>query len=118
VATILFVDLVGCLVSLSLILLWPDSVPILWAGSIGLGLFMASIFPTTMMLAGERMHVTGAMTGWFLAGASIGGMFLPWGIGQAFAGLGAGAMPIIVLVSVAINLLIVTLFNVSFQKIK
>jgi FHS family Na+ dependent glucose MFS transporter 1 len=114
--TILFVDLAGCLLSLSLILLWPDSVPILWIAIIGLGLFMASVFPTTMMLAGERMNVSGAMTGWFLAGASLGGMFLPWGIGQAFAGFGAGAMPIIVAVAVAFNLLIIILFNTSSFK--
>ena len=93
-----------------MILLWPDSVLALWAGSIGLGLFMASIFPTTLMLAGERMRVTGAMTGWFLAGASVGGMSLPWGIGQAFVGTGAGAMPVLVLAAVAVNLLVILLF--------
>ena len=114
--TILLVDLAGCLASLGLILLWPDSVPVLWVGTIGLGLFMASIFPTTLILAGERMRVTGTMTGWFLAGASIGGMFLPWGIGQAFARLGAGTMPVIALVAVAINLLIIILFNTSPVK--
>jgi hypothetical protein len=63
-----------------------------------------------MMLAGERMHVTGAMTGWFLAGASIGGMFLPWSIGQAFVRIGAGAMPVLVLASVVVNLLAILLF--------
>ncbi len=109
-ATILIVDLVGCLASLGLILLWPDSAPVLWAGTIGLGLFMASIFPTILMLAGERMRVTGTMTGWFLAGASVGGMSLPWGIGQAFVGIGARAMPVLVLVTVAFNLLVILLF--------
>ncbi|MBN1452513.1 MAG: MFS transporter [Anaerolineales bacterium] len=111
-ATILFVDLLGCLASLGLILLWPDSAPVLWAGAIGLGLFMASVFPTTLMLAGERMRVTGTMTGWFLAGASIGGMSLPWGIGQAFVRIGAAAMPVLVLAAVAVNLLVILLFLV------
>jgi len=111
-ATILFVDLLGCLASLGLILLWPDSAPVLWAGAIGLGLFMASIFPTTLMLAGERMHVTGTMTGWFLAGASIGGMSLPWGIGQAFVRIGATAMAVLVVAAVAVNLRVILLFLV------
>ena len=71
---------------------------------------MASVFPTILMLAGERMRITGTMTGWFLAGASVGGMFLPWGIGQAFVGIGAGAMPVLVLVTVALNLLVILLF--------
>jgi FHS family Na+ dependent glucose MFS transporter 1 len=109
-ATILIVDLLGCLASLGVILLWPDSVIALWIGAIGLGLFMASVFPTTLMLAGERMRVTGAMTGWLLAGASAGGMFLPWGIGQAFVRIGAGIMPVLVLASVVINLLTILLF--------
>ena len=109
-ATILIVDLLGCLASLGVILLWRDSATALWIGAIGLGLFMASIFPTTLMLAGERMRITGAMTGWFLAGASIGGMFLPWGIGQAFVRIDPVTMPILVLASVVVNLLVLLLF--------
>ncbi len=111
-ATILFVDLLGCIASLGLILLWQDSSAALWAGTIGLGLFMASIFPTILMLAGERMRVSGAMTGWFLAGAGIGGMLLPWGIGQAFVRVAAGAMPFLVLATVIANLLVILLFLV------
>jgi MFS transporter, FHS family, Na+ dependent glucose transporter 1 len=109
-ATILIVDLLGCLASLGVVLLWRDSATALWIGAIGLGLFMASVFPTTLMLAGERMRITGAMTGWFLAGASIGGMSLPWGIGQAFVRIDPVTMPILVLVSVVVNLLVLLLF--------
>ena len=67
-------------------------------------------------LAGEHMRVTGAMTGWFLAGASLGGMSLPWGIGQAFVGIGARAMPVLVLATVAVNLLVILLFLVRPVK--
>jgi FHS family Na+ dependent glucose MFS transporter 1 len=109
-AQILVADFLGCLASACVILLWRDSVLALWGGAIGLGLFTASVFPTLMMLAGERMHVTGAMTGWFLAGASIGGMVTPWGIGQAFVRFGPGSMPVLVLVSLVLNLLVVLLF--------
>ncbi|MGD8403128.1 MAG: MFS transporter [Anaerolineales bacterium] len=108
--TILFVDLVGCLASLGVIMLWGDSTLALWAGSIGLGLFMASVFPTTLVLAGERMNVTGSMTGWFLVGGGIGGMTLPWVIGQAFVGIGAGAMPVLISIAVALNLLSIAVF--------
>jgi len=109
-ATILFVDLVGCLASLGVMLLWQDAAWAVWAGSIGLGLFMASIFPTTLMLAEDRMHVTGTITGWFLFGGGTGGMILPWVIGQAFVRPGAWVMPVIVLVTVAVNLLVILLF--------
>jgi len=109
-ATILLVDLAGCLASLGIVLIWGDSAIILWAGCIGLGLFMASIFPTMLVLAGERMRVTGSITGWFLVGSGAGGMILPWLIGQAFVGYGAGAMPALVAGTVFLNLLAILLF--------
>jgi FHS family Na+ dependent glucose MFS transporter 1 len=85
---ILLGDLVGCLVSIGLILVWPSSLAAIWLGTIGVGLSMASIFPTTISLAERRMTVTGQVTGWFFVGASAGGMLLPWLIGQMFESVG------------------------------
>ena len=85
---ILVADLLGCVASLAIILAWPDSVVALWAGSIGLGLAQASIFPAAITLTEQRVHVTGQITGWFLVGASIGAMTLPWLIGQLFEPVG------------------------------
>jgi FHS family Na+ dependent glucose MFS transporter 1 len=108
--TILFMDLTGCLASAAVILLWRESALALWIGSIGLGLCMASIFPTILMLAGERMRVTGAITGWFLVGSGAGNMILPWLIGQVFVGTGPQAMPVIVLVDIIALLLVLVYF--------
>ena len=116
-ATILFVDLVGCLASLGVILLWRDSALALWAGAIGVGLFMASVFPTMLLLAGEHMHVTGAITGWFLVGGGAGGMIWPWVIGQAFVGIGPVAMPALALAAIAVNLLVILIFLARPVKI-
>ena len=88
--TILIMDLAGCLASIGLILLFDDSAPMLWIGSIGLGLSMASIFPTILVLAGESMQVSGAITGWFIVGAGTGGMLIPWLIGQIITPFGPG----------------------------
>jgi len=109
--TILYLDFAGCLLSLGLILLFRDSGIILWIGSILLGLSFASIFPTFLTLSEERMHVTGTMAGWFLVGGSIGGMILPWSIGQAFVRIGAGAMVMIVFVGLVFNWLALILFT-------
>ena len=109
--TILYLDFAGCILSLVLILFFRDSATVLWIGSILLGLSFASIFPTFLTLSEERMHVTGTMAGWFLVGGSIGGMILPWGIGQAFVRLGAGAMVIIVFLGVILNLLALAIFT-------
>ena len=110
-ATILLADLAGSLASLALILLWPGSTQALWVGTILLGACMASIFPTTLLLAGEHMRVSGAMTGWFLMGASLGGMSLPWAIGQAFVRVGARAMPVLVTGTLVANLSVIVLYN-------
>ena len=107
---ILFADLIGCAISTIIVMLWKDSSLALWVGSIGLGLSMASIFPTFLMLAGERMEVTGAMTGWFLVGSGAGSMLLPWLIGQIFVRTGAGAMTIVLLIDIAAIVLVLLLF--------
>ena len=116
-ATILLADLAGCLAGLALIMLWPDSAQALWVGAIVLGACMASIFPTTLLLAGEHMRVSGTMTGWFLMGASLGGMSLPWVIGQAFVRIGAQAMPVLVSTTLAATLSVILLYNYRSRPI-
>jgi len=84
-------DLLGCVASLAILLAWPHSTVALWLGSLGVGLAMASIFPTTISLAERRMAITGRATGWLLAGGGAGSMLLPWLMGQAFEPLGPRA---------------------------
>jgi FHS family Na+ dependent glucose MFS transporter 1 len=85
---ILLMDLSGSLVAFAILLLWPMSSTALWAGTIVLGLSIASIFATAMAFAEHRLRLTGAMIGWILVGGGIGGMFFPWLIGQLFERLG------------------------------
>lgn len=108
--TILFLDIAGCALSTILIMLWKDSSIVLWIGTIGLGISMASIFPTFIMLAGERMKITGTITGWFLVGSGAGSMLLPWLIGQIFVRTGPKAMTTVLLVDLAILLFVLLLF--------
>lgn len=108
--TILFLDFAGCLISLALIGLAQDSVPMLWVGTIGLGLSTASVFPTLILLAGERLHVTGTITGLFLVGSGAGSMLLPWLIGLAFTSISPHAMITILFVDVVLGLATIALF--------
>jgi FHS family Na+ dependent glucose MFS transporter 1 len=98
---LLLIDLLGCLLSLAVIVLQPASATALWAGAIGLGLFMASIFPMTISVAERRMGITGQVTGWFFFGVGLGGMFLPWLIGQLFVPLG----PYVTMLALGVDLL-------------
>ena len=81
---ILFGDLVGGTISIIMILLFVKSNVMLWIGSILFGLSLASVFPTMFSLAERRMTMTGKVTSWFFVGASAGGMFFPWLMGQLF----------------------------------
>jgi FHS family Na+ dependent glucose MFS transporter 1 len=76
------------LASLGTLLAWPQSSAALWAGSIGMGLSMACIFPTLLIYAGPKLakggRVSGRITSFFFVGSSTGSMILPWLMGQAF----------------------------------
>jgi MFS transporter, FHS family, Na+ dependent glucose transporter 1 len=115
--TILFTDLAGCLLGLSLIILEHASAPLLWIGSSIFGVSMASIFPTILMLAGERLRVTGTITGWFLVGGGVGGMVLPWLIGQAFVLTGPGSMIFIIAADLILEAIILLIFIYGTRKI-
>lgn len=115
--TILLLDFAGCLLSLGLIAVASDSALVLWIGTIGLGLSTASIFPTLLILAGERLQMTGTVTGLFFLGAGIGGMLLPWLIGSAFGSIGPHSMIAILLVDTAVALLALAAFLRSSRTV-
>jgi FHS family Na+ dependent glucose MFS transporter 1 len=81
-------DLIGCLASVGIVLLFPASQLALWIASFGLGLAIASMYPMTLCLAEQHMRISGQITGWLLVGSSTGMMLLPWLIGQVFESAG------------------------------
>lgn len=85
---IVLADLALALAGLGTLLAFSSSTWALWAGTILFGLGIASAFPTLLTFAGRHMVITGAITGWFFVGASLGGMILPWVIGQYFETVG------------------------------
>lgn len=103
---ILLGDLLGCIISVMIMLLWPGSLVAAWAGTLGIGVSMASIFPTTLSLAERRMTITGQVTGSFFVGASLGGMTLPWIIGQLFESIGPRVTMFAILINVILALAI------------
>ncbi len=100
-STILLVDLIGCLLSIGIILLSPFSIISIWVGAAGLGISAASLFPTTVSLVERRIEITGKITSRFIIGSAFGAMFPPWFVGQLFETAG----PQIVIYSVFITLL-------------
>lgn len=102
--TALLVDLVGCVLSAGLMLALPASRLAVWVGVIGVGLFMASIFPTAILLASRRMDLTGFTTSLFFLGSSSGAMLMPLLIGQLFERLGPPVTMMVILSAVVLDL--------------
>ena len=102
--TILFVDVLGCIASVGLILLLPQSTPAIWIGAFGMGLFMASMFPTMISYSEQRMAITGKITAWFLVGSAAAGMTIPWLVGQLFTVIGPRISMVIVFVDLVLCL--------------
>jgi len=114
---IMSIDLVGCLVSVGVILMWSHSSLALWIGAIGFGASTASIFPTTLSMAERRLDINGQITGWFFVGASLGGMFLPWLIGQFFERRGPQTTMVILLIDLlAVSLVFLALIAKGDSK--
>lgn len=111
-------DLLGCLLSIGAIVVYPNSLAVVWVGTLSLGFFMASFFPTTLTLAGQRMQISGKVSGWFFVGAGAGGMFLPWLIGQLFEVVGPGITVSLILADllVALGALVVFLFLTAVPR--
>ena len=101
--TILVTDLAASICGVSAILIWQTSTTVVWAGTFVVGLSLASLFPTTVNLAEQRMVLNGRVTSWFFIGASAGGMCVPWLIGQVFEQRGAVITMVMILCDLALT---------------
>ena len=110
--TLLLADLIGGLISVLVILIWPASEWALWIGVGGAGLSVASAFAVTVTWTGRRMTLTGAATSWFLVGASLSGMTLPWLIGQLFESTGPRVTMFTILAVVLLGFVVYSLLMV------
>jgi FHS family Na+ dependent glucose MFS transporter 1 len=113
---ILLADLIGCLISVSVLMAWPNSATAVWAGTFGAGLAMASMFPTALSFAERRMTITGTITSRFFVGGSTGGMVLPWVIGQLFEPVGAWVAIVVILGGVILDLVIYSVIVAHTQE--
>ncbi len=118
--TILLSDFAICLAGAGLIVFLPGSTTLLTIATILVGLGNASIFPTTINLLERRMVITGKVTSMIFVGVSLGGMFLPWLMGQLFvtAGPDAAITAILVDTLVALALYLVLIFGVRGKRVE
>lgn len=115
---ILLADLLLVLVGLTVVIALPASLNALWVGTVIIGLGMASIFPTVLILAEQNMTITAAVTSMFFIGSSLGGMIFPWLVGQLFVPFGPGVMPVAITVGVLLNLVFLVVVWVYGSRLK
>lgn len=116
--TMLLIDLIGAVASVGVILLLPGWPPAVWIGTIGLGLSIASMFPSSLNYAERLMPISGRVTSLLLVGANAGSMVLPWVIGQRFESAGPQSMMVtffIVLTAALLLLLAIRRYGRRFE---
>ncbi|MFI5176731.1 MAG: MFS transporter [Terriglobia bacterium] len=87
-STLVKVSAIGSAIG-GLLLLMPTSAPVAAAGVVLIGLSFASIFPTTLGMAGGRFEAySGTVFGILFGIALGGGMTIPWAVGQISAAYG------------------------------
>jgi fucose permease len=75
-----------------------------WIGTFMFGLGVAPQFPTMISFAESHLRLTGSDTSWFVGAAGLGGLVLPWAIGQVIDDTDVSAMPLIVFAVAAATL--------------
>jgi len=94
---ILTADLGGAVVCLASLSFWSSSPVVVWAGTVGLGLAIASVFPTALSLAERRLSLSGKLTSWFFVSGGLGAVVVPWLIGKLVEGAGPVMIPQVLL---------------------
>jgi fucose permease len=101
--TLLIANLVGCLLGLSLGVFGGSSPVLIWIATIIFGASIATMFPVGLSFANSMLSVTGQFTSLIFVGSSLGGMLVPWLIGQFFEQVGPHSMMVILLVDMVIS---------------
>jgi MFS transporter, FHS family, Na+ dependent glucose transporter 1 len=99
--------LAGCVLStfaaVALVVAHGNGVPV-WVATVLFAVGLAPQFASMISFASEHLPLTGSATSWFLAAAAVGGLTVPWIIGQLFSGVGSGALPAVSLVAAGATL--------------
>lgn len=80
----LFCNIMGCNIGLLLMLSLRYNHIVLIVGTCMLGIFMSSVFPTTLSLTEQYIHVTPTTTSFLVFGAAVGEMSMPVIVGHEF----------------------------------
>lgn len=82
----------GAVLSVLVLFFFRSSPLAIWIGTLGMGLNVAALFPSTYTFVQSKIQLSGKLTGVVWAAGSSGAMLLPWLIGQQIDRFGASSM--------------------------
>jgi fucose permease len=69
-----------------------------WIATVLFAVGLSPQFASMLAFASEHLPLTGSATSGFFAAAAVGGLTVPWVIGQLLSGVGTGTFPVVMLV--------------------
>ncbi|KAM7295228.1 major facilitator superfamily domain-containing protein 4A [Ixodes scapularis] len=105
-ALMLLCNVIGCTIGVVLMLSFPWSKAVLIVGTMLLGCFMSSVFPTALSLAEQCIYVSPRITSTLVVGAALGEMSMPVILGHEFHRAGPTAFPVTCLVLCLLSCLV------------
>ena len=118
VTKMLWITLLGSLVSLCFLLIWPASKTALWVAILGFGYFIATIFPTAMNFTENLNVISSKVTSLFFVSASLSSMLSPWVVGQLFASQGPRVMVFVVIGNILLGLIFYILIRTLQNRLQ
>lgn len=94
--TMIFSDLLGCILSLLCIIIFHDSTAVLWIGTVTYGISVASVYPSAINYAESQFPMTGQVLSALTVAASSGDAVMPLLMGFSISSA-AGPMGLMLL---------------------
>ncbi|KAL0608945.1 Major facilitator superfamily domain-containing protein 4A [Plecturocebus cupreus] len=88
-ATMVFINVVGVLVTFLVLLIFSHNVVFLFVGTASLGLFLSSTFPSVLAYTEDSLQYKGCATTVLVTGAGVGEMVLQMLVGSIFQAQGS-----------------------------
>lgn len=105
-ALMLLCNVCGCTLGVTLMLSVPWSKAVLIMGTMLMGIFMSSVFPTALSLAEQCIYVSPRITSTLVFGAALGEMSMPVILGHEFHRIGPTAFPVTCMVLCALSCMV------------
>lgn len=115
---LLICDYVGSTLTLGFMMLFRGNPAALWIGTVFLGLFLATVYPTLMVFAGSLFPVTGSVASRFMTGSGMGVLTIPFLMTYLFNRIGISIVPVILFIVGLIGLILFLLTMLRIQKKK